>query len=400
MGRRNLEEISALELDEAGTSGLQSRAEQKSQGRDKAGNALDADYGTQTSPNAETMSAPPKGRKRDAEQAELEIDVDAPEPPSKKALRRAKKVKNDPIARSSAIEEKAKSNPTKSEGSSTASRSNYGIWIGNMSFGTTADDLRQHLTSHASNAIRPEQITRVNLPQGPPKFGKPQNKGFAYVDFVDENSLQAALKLSESMLGGRRLLIKNAKSFEGRPEQKSGQSHQQATLTSRKLFVGNLPFTTNVERLEAHFSVCGSITHTHVATFEDSGKCKGFAWVEFEDVASAETAMRGWVETAGDADGKKRIWVSRFEGQKLRMEFAEDKTVRYEKRFGKNAKRAAAGDEGTTGVESVVDDMPRPDSATDQRKRRIKSQGRYSEQTVQQLTGAITESTGQRTVFE
>ena len=42
-----------------------------------------------------------------------------------------------------------------------------------------------------------------------------------------------------------------------------------------------------------------------MATFEDSGKCKGFAWVRFEAVEAAESAVRGWVRITegGDDDG-------------------------------------------------------------------------------------------------
>lgn len=50
------------------------------------------------------------------------------------------------------------------------------------------------------------------------------NKGFAYVDFESEQEVDEAVKLSESGLDGRRLLIKNAKSYEGRPVAKATEA--------------------------------------------------------------------------------------------------------------------------------------------------------------------------------
>lgn len=57
------------------------------------------------------------------------------------------------------------------------------------------------------------------MPKGPKdRSGQLQpNKGFAYVDFADQGGVDAAIALSEEGLDGRRLLIKDAKSFEGRP---------------------------------------------------------------------------------------------------------------------------------------------------------------------------------------
>jgi RNA recognition motif-containing protein len=359
----------------------------------------------------ETNAIHLKGRKRDPTEAELEIDVDAPEPPSKKALRKAKKAKLS-TSNTSPVPKKESGNPSAGtdEFEGKTKRSEHGIWIGNLSFGTTKEDLLKFLTITATKVLQPDSITRVHLPLGPPKFGKPQNKGFAYVDFCDQKCVETALASSESMLAGRRVLIKDAKNFEGRPEQKNDKEGKPSHPPSRRIFVGNLDFATTVEDLEAHFDVCGTITSTHMATFEDSGKCKGYAWIEFEQVASAEKAMRGWVEPDGKAkdsapksrSGNSRIWVNKIHGRKLRMEYAEDKAVRYEKRFGKNAKMATSRQQESTAQPGIVevdgDEVSHVVSVTKAKK--PKPEGKYSEETVQKLTGAIVESRGQRTLFE
>ncbi len=342
----------------------------------------------QTTGDPVSSLSPPSSKKRkrqDRNVEEIEVNVAAPEPPSKKALRRAKKGK--PLSASTPKEPKtsteAPNTDTDEELRSSErkeelpKRSEYGIWIGNLPFTTTKADLRKFLTEHSK--ITDEQITRIHLPV-PTENGsmprhriKPQNKGFAYIDFTTSTALDEALGLSETLLTGRRVLIKNSKSFEGRPEKSANTDEPSSTAKSSKppskrVFVGNLGFDTTKEDLGEHFKRCGEVLDIHMATFEDSGTCKGFAWVEFGAVEAGEAAIRGWVkipeeseseseddqmrseddENTADRKNKapktRKWWVNRIKGRPLRMEFAEDKAVRYKKRFGKDgtAKRESA----------------------------------------------------------
>ena len=315
--------------------------------------------------------SPSKKRKRDeiAPQSELEVDVLAPEPASKKALRKARKVK--PAPEDSTKHDAADHEPRLSKNeaqdsgedqSKSASRSEFGIWIGNLPWTFSKSDVRAFFVQNAD--ILEDQITRLHMPT-PNKFSlqasqqriKPQNKGFAYVDFSTKTALRQAIGLSEKLVSGRRVLIKDAKSFEGRPEPiKNEASTDSRKPPSRRIFVGNLGFDSTKDGLQEHFGQCGQVVDVHVATFEDSGKCKGYAWVEFQEVTAAEAAVRGWymVDNGSlaedghvedlDIDAKpmkkprqRKWWVNQIQGRPLRMEFAEDKVVRYKKRFGKDA---------------------------------------------------------------
>lgn len=63
-----------------------------------------------------------------------------------------------------------------------------------------------------------------------------------------------------------------------------------------KLFVGGLPFTTTDEELSELFSVHGKINSAKVITDRDTGRSKGFGFVEFEnddEGKTAEKAMNG-----------------------------------------------------------------------------------------------------------
>ncbi|ODM18361.1 hypothetical protein SI65_06232 [Aspergillus cristatus] len=357
-------------------------------------------------------------KKRKLSGDELEIDVSAPEPPSKKALRKAKKQGIDLTAK--AIEEQQKKEQAEK---AAKTRSEYGIWIGNLAFSINKDDLRKFFTSNCSFADT--TITRVHMPKGADKFNKAQNKGFAYVDFAHPNALKEAMGLNEQMLMGRRVLIKNSKSFEGRPDkpQDDGQGSKTTAASgnapSRRIFVGNLGFDVTKEALEEHFGQCGTLAHLHMATFQDTGKCKGYAWVEFEDIAAAEAAVKGYVmvneeeeeeESDSDSDSdaenrrskpkkpkQRRVWVNQLMGRRMRMEFAEDPTTRYKKRFGKEGEGKARGDQS----EAVEEDTTGGQSAPARPKKAKKPEySRYDEGTVQKLSGAIVESQGKKVTFD
>ncbi|KAL3458526.1 hypothetical protein BJX64DRAFT_266630 [Aspergillus heterothallicus] len=362
---------------------------------------------------------------------EIEIDVSAPEPPSKKALRKAKKKAADPDVDFKDAS-KGGDNKTDSEKPSEAQaapskRSDYGVWIGNLGFAVTKDDLRKFLTTNCS--FTDATITRIHLPKGQERNGRAQNKGFAYVDFSNAKAVQEAMQLSEQLLTGRRVLIKDAKNFQGRPAKQDGEDTAAASSgrpPSKRVFVGNLGFDATKEVLEEHFSKCGTVSNVHLATFQDSGKCKGYAWVEFKDLAAAEVAVKGFKFVAEDEEedeeedddedkskrGKKphkprqrKVWVNQVLGRRMRIEFAEDATTRYNKRFGKNGEKNRSdtnnGGEGELGdfEEDTAAGGEKPQYK--QRPKQAKPEySRYDESTVQKLSGAIVEGQGKKTTFD
>jgi RNA recognition motif-containing protein len=328
------------------------------------------------------LKAEKKKRKHDQSSEEdggvkLEIDVNLPEPPSKKAKRKEKKskTKTEKSSDTKADEtvEDADVHPAR-KGQVTVKkeerRSDHGIWIGNLSFKTTKDALRRFFLERGG--IDDTSITRVHMPVD---NNTKQNKGFAYVDFTTEAVLAIAMSMSEKLVDGRKVLIKNAKSFEGRPEKtKADEERKEKGFESKKppskrIFVGNLGFDMTRDELHEHFSQAGQVDDVFLATFEDSGKCKGFGWVTFAEVEAAEKAVKGYIlkEQAQEEDDddddeeivenddseseeeekpqkKKRKpkkpmkwFINRIHGRTLRCEFAEDKQTRYQKRYGKGA---------------------------------------------------------------
>jgi cold-inducible RNA-binding protein len=58
-----------------------------------------------------------------------------------------------------------------------------------------------------------------------------------------------------------------------------------------KLYVGNLPYTTTDEDLRELFSPHGTVTSTAVISDRETGRSKGFGFVELETAEQAKAAI-------------------------------------------------------------------------------------------------------------
>ncbi|KAI0972454.1 hypothetical protein F4678DRAFT_61013 [Xylaria arbuscula] len=394
-------------------------------------------------------------KKRKTQLEEIEVDLSLPEPPSKKAKRFLKKGKPLPVKPNSDDEADDGLDIPKTKDRKEKKRSDYGIWIGNLPFTLTRVELFKWLVDSSGGIIKEENITRVNLPlnkdrnrqarqqnEDASQQGKPQNKGFAYVDFDAEASAVAAMALTETEFEGRKVLIKNATSFEGRPQKEAAAqategdavngteangagstAARQQQNASRKIYVGNLSFQVTEDDVRAQFEKCGEIEWVKIATFEDSGKCKGYGWVKFKEADAAAWAVKGFVkikeeieteddfrdadESKDDDDGDdskdkqrkfhlRKWWVNRLHGRELKIELAEDDQVRYKKRYGKGAP-GRNGKPQQNGRRPERREGERDNSAA----AKASSGPKYGETSVVSYkTGAVQKSQGNKTTFD
>ena len=87
-----------------------------------------------------------------------------------------------------------------------------------------------------------------------------------------------------------------------------------------KLYVGNLPFQTTDEDLEALFSVHGTVAQASVITDRETGRSRGFGFVTFDTADAAQTAQaaldgqdyNGRALKVNEAQDKKRASSSSF----------------------------------------------------------------------------------------
>lgn len=91
---------------------------------------------------------------------------------------------------------------------------------------------------------------------------------------------------------------------------------------SQKIYVGNLGFSVNNEDLKAKFEHYGSVSSANVIMDRDSGRSKGFGFVEMNEKSDAMTAIS---ELNGSDFQGRQMNVSEAKPQAPR----ESRTSRY-----------------------------------------------------------------------
>jgi cold-inducible RNA-binding protein len=104
----------------------------------------------------------------------------------------------------------------------------------------------------------------------------------------------------------------------------------------KNLFVGNMSFQTTESDLQALFQPFGKVTRIHVATDRETGRARGFAFVEMPNDEEAVKAIAG-------LDGKE------FGGRNLKVNEARPKTERGAPRGGSGGGTGGSGGSGGGG---------------------------------------------------
>jgi RNA recognition motif-containing protein len=78
--------------------------------------------------------------------------------------------------------------------------------------------------------------------------------------------------------------------LEDRRDEVSGR-HFFGGEMDNKLYVGNLPFSTTEEDLRSMFAQAGTVVSVSLIKDRDTGRSRGFAFVEFSNQAEAEKAV-------------------------------------------------------------------------------------------------------------
>jgi RNA recognition motif-containing protein len=69
------------------------------------------------------------------------------------------------------------------------------------------------------------------------------------------------------------------------------------------IFVGNLPFSTNSAELEQLFTEYGTVSRAQVITDRDTGRSRGFGFVEMDSEEEAQAAIENL--DGHDMDGRQ-----------------------------------------------------------------------------------------------
>ncbi|MEI6851116.1 MAG: RNA-binding protein [Candidatus Saccharibacteria bacterium] len=103
-------------------------------------------------------------------------------------------------------------------------------------------------------------------------------------------------------------------------------------MAQQNLFIGSLAYATTDDTLKAHFEQIGEVTSARVITDRDSGRSKGFGFVEMADEANNQKAV-------DQLDGKE------LDGRAISVGLARPKEDRPRRDFG----GSGGGDRGGNG---------------------------------------------------
>ena len=117
--------------------------------------------------------------------------------------------------------------------------------------------------------------------------------------------------------GGIRLLHNNVRNFSiGECAPLVGYNKNNAQLYIKmNIYVGNLPYSATDSELRDLFGQFGAVSKTNVISDRDTGRSKGFGFVEMENDTEAHAAIAALHESS-------------FEGRDIIVKIAEDRPKR------------------------------------------------------------------------
>lgn len=105
---------------------------------------------------------------------------------------------------------------------------------------------------------------------------------------------------------------------------------------AKNLFVGGLPYETTQEELERLFASCGTVASAKLIMDRDTGRSKGFGFIEMATEAEAQAAIK---KLNGTTLGSRQIFINEARPQEKRPGAALDKPGFVEKRSGVKDRR-------------------------------------------------------------
>lgn len=99
---------------------------------------------------------------------------------------------------------------------------------------------------------------------------------------------------------------------------------------SQNLFIGSLAYATTDDGLKAHFEQIGEVASARVITDRETGRSKGFGFVEYTDEANNQKAV-------DELNGKE------LDGRAINVSLARPKEDRPRRDFGGNDRGGNGG---------------------------------------------------------
>ena len=175
------------------------------------------------------------------------------------------------------------------------------IFVGNLSWAVDNDRLSQEFADCGEVISARVQLDR--------NTGK--SRGFGYVTFATTEAADAAIALNGTKeIDGRTPNLDRCADAGPNREKRAQAFGDARSAPSKVLFVGNLSWNTVEDTLWDAFSEYGEVSSIRLPTDRDSGKPKGYGYIEFSVVDSAQKAI--------DAMNGKEL-----DGRAIRLDFSQ-----------------------------------------------------------------------------
>ncbi|KAH0785491.1 Nuclear localization sequence-binding protein [Histomonas meleagridis] len=167
----------------------------------------------------------------------------------------------------------------------------FKVHVGNLNFSTNEDKLRSVFSQFGN-------ILSITIPQTKTNH----SRGFAFIEFQDENSAMEAInKLDETNLDDRIIKV-SMSNWVPKPKPEPKEEPSKVTLDDvsdeelddgqirlNLVFVGNLSHQTTEEQLRKIFGKYGEITKIRIPLKDDQPR--GIAFIEFKNIDDAGNAV-------------------------------------------------------------------------------------------------------------
>merc|ERR1711991_481349 len=170
---------------------------------------------------------------------------------------------------------------SKEVGESNKKEKKKKIFIKNLNYETTEETLK----SFFEDCGVVEEV--IILKRGE------KSRGMAFVTFATEEEALKGLEKDGEELDERSIKIELSK-----PQTKSQNNNKKTNLVKTKpkdcktVFVGNLSYDADDNEIEKFFKSCGNIKSIRIVTDAESGRSRGFGYVEFDDTDAVDKAIK------------------------------------------------------------------------------------------------------------
>merc|ERR1712151_419001 len=240
---------------------------------------------------AKKKSAKVESSESEEEEEEEEEESEEVKPVATKKARKESDVVVQARKNSGGLANMTKEQP-KTDGGNTGMLHNEVIVKG-LPFSATEDDIWNYFAECG-------EVASINLLKG----YDGASKGCGFVRFVDGSSVAAAEACSGADFNGRKIFVEMTKpkaqrdQGQGRnfnDDRKGGdfgapRERRQHSNEEQTVFVGNLSFNTDVDKLWEFFGPCGNIKDVRIGKRPD-GSSRGFAHIEFDSTDGVRKAM-------------------------------------------------------------------------------------------------------------